>query len=171
MATTENWRKKDTTECDEFIGENQCCQLHVKFFKIRNVNNILSNQRIKMRFWFSAMLKFYHFFLTQILCEINFGESRSITNAVFHHFRGSEFWTFGKFQPSKSGKIHKCQNWETLNLLKMAVFTLLEFPIMISRKIWIICRKLMKFLSHCVICVHFNLWQHWKFVKLRESLT
>ena len=48
---------------------------------------------------------FCDFFVTQILREINFGESRSPKKLHFFHFRGSEF-SFGKFQHSIS-KIHK----------------------------------------------------------------
>ena len=45
-----------------------------------------------------------------ILREINFGESRSAQTALFA--------IFGKFQPSKSAKIHKNQNSEPLNVSK-----------------------------------------------------
>ena len=50
------------------------------------------------------MWKFHDFPITQILREINFGESISSKTAVFAFLGGSEFCQFGKFQPSKSAK-------------------------------------------------------------------
>ena len=82
------------------------------------------------------MWKFHDFSVTQILREIIVGESRSSKTGVLCSFRGSEFCYFGKFQPSKSAKIHKNQYSEPLSLLKkMAHFALLQSSKMISRKI------------------------------------
>ena len=60
--------------------------------------------------------------ITQILREINFEHSRSAETAVFDSLRGSEFCSFGKFQPSKSTKNHKGQNSGALNLFKWQIF-------------------------------------------------
>ena len=51
--------------------------------------------------------KFQDFCIIEILCEINFVDSRNAKNCQFCHFRGSELCSFGKFPPSKSAKIHK----------------------------------------------------------------
>ena len=51
-----------------------------------------------------------------ILCEINLEETRSSNIAVFV-LRDSEFCELGKFQPSKSAKIHRNQYSEHSNML------------------------------------------------------
>ena len=53
-------------------------------------------------------------------------------NCPFCHFRGCEFCSFGKFQPSKSAKIHKNQNSKCG---KMADFEIQGSSKLISRKI------------------------------------
>ena len=60
------------------------------------------------------MWYFQDFFVPQILREIN-TESRGSKTATFGHLKASEFCSFSKIQPSKSAKIHKYQNSETLN--------------------------------------------------------
>ena len=67
------------------------------------------------------MWKFHDFSVIQILREINLGQSKSCKNAIFAHFWYSEFYQFCKFQPSKSEKIHKNQNSETLNVVKWLI--------------------------------------------------
>ena len=64
------------------------------------------------------MRKFHDFAISQILREINFGDYVSAKTAVFNHFGGCEFCSFGELQPSKSAKIHENQNLEPLNVLK-----------------------------------------------------
>ena len=64
------------------------------------------------------MWKIQEFSVIQILREINFGDSRSAETAFFGNFKGSDFSNFGKFQPSKSAKIHKKHNLEPQNALK-----------------------------------------------------
>ena len=59
---------------------------------------------------FYTVWKFQDFSITQILREINFVDYRGAKTTVLCHFRGSEFCSFGKFQPSKSAKFHKIQN-------------------------------------------------------------
>ena len=59
--------------------------------------------------------KFQAFSIIQISREINHRHSRNSITAVFC---GTELCWFGKFQPSKSTKIHKKQNSESLNLQK-----------------------------------------------------
>ena len=81
------------------------------------------------------MWKFQDFPITQILREINFVDSRSAKNAIFAILGGCEFCSFGKFQPSKSAKMHKNQNSEPLNVLKTEDLALLYSPKLISRKI------------------------------------
>ena len=51
--------------------------------------------------------QFQDFSVTQILGEINFGESRSSKNAIFGNFKASEFCSLGKNQPSKVQKLIK----------------------------------------------------------------
>ena len=52
---------------------------------------------------------------TQILCEINFEESKSSKDGIFCNSRGSQFGQFGKFQPSKSAEIAIYQNLLTVS--------------------------------------------------------
>ena len=66
------------------------------------------------------MWKFHRFSITQILREINFGDSRSAKSAVFVILE-SEFSSFGQFKHSKSAKIHKSQNSDPLNVLKWQI--------------------------------------------------
>ena len=82
----------------------------------------------------STVWKFHNFSITQILREINFGDSRSAKSAVFVILE-SEFSSFGQFQPSKNAKIHKDSKFRTSKFAKMAHFALLESPKLISRKI------------------------------------
>ena len=58
------------------------------------------------------------FSVVQILREINFGESRNSKTAFFAILEALNSCTFGKFQQSKSPKIHKNQNSGPLNWLK-----------------------------------------------------
>jgi len=53
----------------------------------------------------------------------------------FLQFWGSEFCEFGKFQPSKSAKIHKKSKFRASKFVKKADFALQESPKLISRKI------------------------------------
>ena len=68
-----------------------------------------------------TLWNFQDFSIFQILREISFGECRIAKTAVFAIFGGSEFCQFGRFQPSKSAKIHKHQNLEPLNVLKRLI--------------------------------------------------
>ena len=61
------------------------------------------------------MWKFLDFPITQILREINFGESRSSKTALF------AFCLVGKFQPTKSAQFHNEQNSEPLNVEKWQI--------------------------------------------------
>ena len=45
--------------------------------------------------------KFQNFSITLNLREINFGDSKSAKTAVLYIFKGCEFFSYGKFQPSK----------------------------------------------------------------------
>ena len=65
----------------------------------------------------NTVWKFHNFSITPILREIKFGGSGSAKSAIFCHFWGSE-WFFGKFQPSKSAKIHENEDSEIRNVLK-----------------------------------------------------
>ena len=66
--------------------------------------------------------EFQDFSISQILCEINFWDSRSSKTAVFAIFaKDCEFCSFGKFQPLKIARIHENQNSEPLNVLKWLI--------------------------------------------------
>ena len=65
--------------------------------------------------------KFHDFSITQILHEINFGDSRSAKTAVFGFFRVCQFCPFGKNKDLKSAKIHEIHNLEPLNVLKCQI--------------------------------------------------
>ena len=62
--------------------------------------------------------------LNEILREINVGKSRSLKTAGFGNFEDNEFCRFGKFQPSKSAKIHKTSEFTTSQYAKKADFAL-----------------------------------------------
>ena len=79
---------------------------------------------------FLAVWKFQDFSVTQILREINVGESRNSKTAVFAIL---EFWQFSKFQITKSAKINENQNSASKSV-KVADFALLETPKIISNK-------------------------------------
>ena len=64
--------------------------------------------------------KFHGFSVTQILREINFGVFRGSKNAIFCNY-GDRILIFGKFQTSKSEKIHKNQISEPVNVLKWQI--------------------------------------------------
>ena len=66
----------------------------------------VANNNIK----FTTVCKFQDFCITEILREINFVD-----------LRGCEFYSLGKFQPSKSAKIHKNLNSEPLNFVKWLI--------------------------------------------------
>ena len=86
--------------------------------------------------------KFYDYSVTQILREINFGESRRLKTAIFATFSGSEFSYLIGFslkslqKPSKGAQMHKNQNsnFKVSKHVKMTDFALLESPKLISRK-------------------------------------
>ena len=80
------------------------------------------------------MWKFHRFSITQILREINFGDSRSAKSAVFVILE-SEFSSFGQFQSSKRAKHHKKVKFRASKCVKVADFALLESTKLISRKI------------------------------------
>ena len=62
--------------------------------------------------------KFHYFCITEILCEINFEDSRNAKSAVFAILGAVNFV---HFLPSKSAKIHKNQNSEPLNVVKWLI--------------------------------------------------
>ena len=76
----------------------------------------------KARFWkFKSFLSF-RFYVKSILQNLD------VTKMPFFcNFRGSEFGQFGKFQRSKSAKIHEILNSERVNVLQT----------LISRNIWV----------------------------------
>ena len=74
--------------------------------------------------------KFQDFSIIQILCEINFVDSRSTKTDIFAILGAVNF-----VKPSKSEKIHKNQNSEPLNVLKWQFFGPQTSPTLISRKI------------------------------------
>ena len=93
------------------------------------------------------MWKCHDFSVIQILREINFWEFRSCEIAIFCHFRGFELCQFGKFQPSKSAKIHEHLNSEPLNVSKLQILYFSESQKLISRNLS--DRIIMKFCRLC----------------------
>ena len=68
------------------------------------------------------MWNFQHFSVTQILREINFGESGSSKTAFFAILGAMKFVILINYiQPSKNAKIHINQNSEPLNALKWQI--------------------------------------------------
>ena len=88
------------------------------------------------KLWFSLITKnvstffscLHDFSIIQILREINFGDSRDSTHLEVLNFDLYEFFHFLKF--TKSTK------FRTPKMAKTAVFSLLNSPKLISRKIW-----------------------------------
>ena len=76
-------------------------------------------------FSFDSSVVIKRFSVTQILREINLGESRSSKTAVFAIFWGSEFCSLGGFQPTKIAKIHEKSNFRASKCVEMADFALL----------------------------------------------
>ena len=89
-------------------------------------------------------MQFRQFLRLKILREINVGEFRSVNIAFLAIFWGSEFCQFGKFQPSKSAKMHENQD-----------FAILESRKLISRKIWVIEKS---WNLHAVLLFSKNVW-------------
>ena len=82
----------------------------------------------------NTVWKFQNFAITQILCEINFGDSTSAKSALLtyldvHNFAFCEIWHFLKTEICKITKFRASQNTKT------AVLELLDSPKLISRKI------------------------------------
>ena len=48
----------------------------------------------------------------------------------------SEFCSFGEFEPSKNAKFHRKSKFRACKCLKMATFETVDWPILISRIIW-----------------------------------
>ena len=85
----------------------------------------------------STVWKFQNFYVTQILCVINFGDSRSAKSAILSHLIGLNlyFYEFLHFLKAKIYLIKKIQG-RAPKMKKMAVLQLLDSPTLISRKIW-----------------------------------
>ena len=66
------------------------------------------------------MWKIQDFSITQILCEINFGDSRSAKTAVFDILGAVKFDNVVNFSLERLQKIHKNQNPEPFKCVKMA---------------------------------------------------
>ena len=81
--------------------------------------------------------KFHGFSITQILREINFGDSRSANSAILSHLEtlNFDFWEFWYFVKAGNDQKIKIQ---ILKMEKMAVLELLGHQNLISRKIWVI---------------------------------
>ena len=86
--------------------------------------------------------KFHYFPITQILREINFGESRRSKTAIFAIFGPLNFVNLVIFSRQKVQKLIKDQNSQPrakcAKMAKMTDFALLDSPKLISRKIWVI---------------------------------
>ena len=77
---------------------------------------------------------FQDFTAIQILCEINFGDSRSSKTAVFATFRALKFVNLVHFNLQKVHNIIK-STFGASKYVKMADFAFLQYPKLISRKI------------------------------------
>ena len=76
--------------------------------------------------------------LSQILCEINFEDSSSAKSAILSHLDALNFWIF--LMP----KLNKSTIFKAPKIAKLAVFALLVFTKLISRKMSVI-QKFFKF--------------------------
>ena len=85
------------------------------------------------------MWKFYDVSITQILCEVNFGNFKVLEMAIFAILGAleSEFCLLGRYQLLKSAKIHENQNSQP-KYVKNSNVTLLEFLKLITHKIQVI---------------------------------
>ena len=81
------------------------------------------------------MWKNHDFSITYILCEINFGDSRSAKSAILTHLEALNF-DFCEFLHFLKAEIY--QNNRPPKTAKTAIFALLESPKLISRKIRVI---------------------------------
>ena len=83
------------------------------------------------------MWKFQHFSVTQILREINFEDSWSAKSAILTHLEALNF-EFLYFLHFLKAEIYQMNKIHSPKMAKTAVFALLEFTKLISRKIWMI---------------------------------
>ena len=118
------------------------CNHTTFFFKFSCIlkNNVIVNYKKrlkKIRLYQNhdqiTVWKLQNFSVTQILCEINLGESRSSKIAIFAISGALNFAHLVNFSLQKSEKIHKNQNSEPLNVGKSADFALKESSKLISR--------------------------------------
>ena len=99
----------------------------------------------------NTVWKLHDFSITQILREINFGDSRSAKSAILTHSEALNFCTFWKLKFTKSTK------FRAPKIAKMAVSELLVSPKLISRNIWVI-EKSCNFHT-----VHYHVFTTWFF--------
>ena len=108
------------------------------------------------------MWKFHDFPITQILCEINFWDSRSATSTIFTHlealnFNFYEFLNFLNFLKAEIYQINKFHS------PKNGSFRTSRLPKLISHTIWM-TDNILKFL-HCVFFpqLHYGIFLHFLF--------
>ena len=80
------------------------------------------------------MENFQDFFVTRILCEINFGKSRSSKTADFAIFGALNFVDLVNFSLLRVQKFIKSKKLRASKYVKMADFETLKLPTLISRK-------------------------------------
>ena len=80
------------------------------------------------------MWKFHDFFITQILREINLGDSTSAKSAISTH-SDSLYFAFYEIMHFLRVKITKLTKFRALKKANLAVLELLDSPKLISRKI------------------------------------
>ena len=83
-----------------------------------------------------TVLKFLNFSITQILCEINFGQSRSAKSAILAHLKALnfDFYEFLYFLKAEV-YLNYLTKFRTPKMAKMAFLGLLDPQKLISRKI------------------------------------
>ena len=111
------------------ILKNEKFPLNWKFFRENGLSCLVITKHL-------TVSKIQHFFVTQILREINFGGYRNSKIAVFAILGALNFANLvncrlQKVQNSKNSKFRACK------CVQLAYFALLKMPKLISRKIWV----------------------------------
>ena len=97
------------------------------------------------------MWKIQNVLVIRILCEINFGGSRSSKTAIFTLFWALNFVNLVDFTFQKGAKLIKRSKFGVFKYVKMADFDTLHLPTLISRKI-LVTEKFCNF--HSILLVN-----------------
>ena len=82
----------------------------------------------------TTLWKFHDFSITQILREINFGDSRSAKSAILTHLEALNF-DFNEFLHFLKAEFYQINQIQSSKNVKMAIFRISRIPNLISRKI------------------------------------